>query len=166
MSKLSSLYILGGGILLACGYVGSKLRVLTKQIDSSVEDLSKKTAIDISQQLVDSAVKKAINDYAEKAAKDISDTLTSSLDKKINTTVKDTVASLKKEAVDTLSTRMNSALADISDSEVRKEIVEQAKNVLAKRFEKDLADISADYRAALRKNLDPNRNGGYTIKIL
>lgn len=165
MSK-SSLYILGGAVLLACGYVGGKLRVLTKQIDASVEDLSKKTSIEISQKLMDSAVKKAIEDRADTAAREVSEHLTSSMNAKISSTVQDAVARIKKDAIDSVSLRMNSALNDISDADLRREVIEQGKALVAKRFEKDLADISADYRNALRRNLGSAQLGGYTIKIL
>lgn len=163
--KLDILMIMCGASAIGCAYLGSKVRKLSKTIDSSVEDLSKKTSLEVSQSIVDAAVKKAVDDYASKTADDIADQLTESMSKKINSSVDSTVQKLKNQQADEIAMRLKNEVLKISESDIQEEVTRRVKDALVDRFKKDVDGISKDYRESLRKNLTKSEPESWTIKF-
>ena len=163
--KLDILTIMCGVATIGCAYLGNKVRKLSEMIDSSVEDLSKKTSLEVSQSIVDSAVKKAVNDYASKTANEIADKLTESMSKKINSSVESTVQRLKNQQAEEIAMRLKNEVLKISESDIQEEVARRVKDTLVDRFKKDVDSISKDYRESLWKNLTKSEPESWTIKF-
>ncbi len=151
MSKITGLYILAGAALAGCAYVGSKLRVLTKELDCSVSDLAKKTSLEVSQSIVDSAVQKAISDYTEKAVNDISSHVREESDRRIKDSVRTAVNKEKDRIRDEVAEKALSAGDFVDASAFREDVTERAKALVAQKFGKEVDKVHDEYREEVRK---------------
>lgn len=163
--KLDILTIVCGVTAIGCAYLENKVRKLSKMIDSSVEDLSKKTSLEVSQSIVDAAVKKAVNDYASKTADEIADKLTESMSKKINSSVNSAVQKLKNEQTEEIAMRLENEILKISEKDIQEEVICRVKDTLVDRFKNDVDSISKDYQESLRKNLSKVEPDSWVIKF-
>ena len=163
--KLDILTIMCGVTTIGCAYLGNKVRKLSKMIDSSVEDLSKKTSIEVKQSIVDAAVKKAVDNYAYKITNDVSYKLTESMSKKINSSVDSTVQNLKNQQAEEIAMRLKNEVLKISEEDIKEEVTRRVKDTLVDRFKKDVDSISKDYQESLRKNLSKVDPDSWVIKF-
>ena len=163
--KLDILTIMCGITTIGCAYLGNKVRKFSKMIDSSVEDLSKKTSLEVSQSIVDAVVKKAVDYYASKTANDVSDKLTESMSKKINSSVDSAVQKLKNEQAEEIAMRLKNEVLKISEKDIQEEVIRRVKDTLVDRFKNDVDSISKDYQESLRKNLSKVEPDSWVIKF-
>lgn len=151
MSKITGLYILAGAALAGCAYVGGKLRVLTKQLDCSVSDLAKKSSLEVSQSIVDSAVQKAIADYTEQTVNDISRHIREESDRGIRDSIRSEISKNRDKIRDQVAEKALSAGDFVDTADFREDVTERAKALVAQKFGKEVDKVHQEYREEVRK---------------
>lgn len=148
MTKNDVNMLLGVGII--AGWVGTivyaidahkKLNDVAGKLDTSVEDLARKSRIDIPDKVIQDAVMDAADRKYDKAMMDATKTAIqkarNDIDSKITAVVNQEFEAQKSEVAKELRHKINSL--DIST--IRKQVVEEAKDTAAEKFKSDLDDI-------------------------
>ena len=151
MSKFTGLYILAGAALAGCAYVGGKLRVLTKQLDCSISDLAKKSSLEVSEAIVDSAVEKAVSEYTERAVHDISRHIREESDRQIKDSIRTAINSERAKIRDQVAEKVLSAGDFVNTTSFREDVTERAKALVAQKFDMEIDKINEEYREEVRK---------------
>ena len=124
-----------------------KFRKDIKKMEKSMAD---NIDVNIPESMVDEAVKIAVDRatsiYAGRAVNEMVSKLKSDIEREANSAVKKQFNVVK----DSVKSTLESKIGDIDISEIRDEIVEEAKETVADKFKKDLDGILDDYKDNLR----------------
>lgn len=122
-----------------------------KKVEKAVEDIEKASSVDIS----DAMIKEAVNRTVEKAVKNEVDELAKEIVKEHSADLRKQVAnviSAAKEAVEKdVTEELKKQVSSMSAKELRKEVKLEAKEKMLRKLEKDMDEISYQYKRHLEK---------------
>ena len=156
MSKFYWYLIFGFGMMVA-GLIGvvyglgvhCKMKKLCEKLDTTIDDLSNDVPIDIPKEVIDQAVERAAERRAryavDNAAADIISKMKSDIHSEVSSAVSDERKKISEKVTDTIAERVSK----IDEDELRKDVVNKAKEQIAAKFDNKLDDILADFNSNL-----------------
>lgn len=145
--------MIGAGLgMLGIGYAmgqRKKLNDVSVKIDKSIDELSADIHVDLSDTVVERAVDRAVERESAFAVKRATDKLVKNIEDDINRQVKnvinDTYSDIRKSVVDETAKKVS----QIDIQVLKNEVVKQAKEQVAKKFDGSLNDILEDFNRNL-----------------
>lgn len=141
--------VIGIGILGGLLYVGITAADIAKKLKSSIKDLSQKTEIDISNDLVNRAVNEAVSREAQKAAKKVSDSILAKVDWQIRDAVTAEVRIEKSAIRNAIAKKLHEETSKMDVQSFKREVREAAKEQMIEKFRENLDDITDKYKTNL-----------------
>lgn len=150
-------------LILAAGSVGlvifgayivkgiNEFHQVKKRLDNALNDISDKTDIEISEEIIEEAVRErvhkevyiAVKKAADQAARDIESDMKKQIKQEIDEEYENLSASVKK--------KIHQEVDDINIERLKKEVVAEAKEAAANKFETELDDVLEKYNENLSK---------------
>ena len=146
--------VLGIGGLIFAAWQAKRTDDIAKKLDMSIEDLAKKTPVDISDEIVrkavqsatDREVKSAVNETVKGVKNDIHRTVESEVKKEVNSSL----ATIKAETSEEISKQV----ALIDEGALKDEVVRRAEDKLLKKFDTSLDGVLNEARDECRRRLN------------
>lgn len=146
--------VLGIGGLIFAAWQAKRTDDMAKKLDMSIEDLAKKTSVDISDEIVrkavqsatDREVKSAVNETVKSVKSDIHRTVESEVKKEVNSSL----ATIKAETSEEISKQV----ALIDEGALKDEVVRRAEDKLLKKFDTSLDGVLNEARDECRRRLN------------
>ncbi len=144
--------------LAAAGVVGyymakTYIRVhkVSQKLDKTFAELENLTEVEIKESIVDKAVEEKATEAAERAVKRSAAVISTDLENDLKKDIKKAVDAEYELIKGSVKTRIESEIKDLNIDSVKREVVQEAKNTAAKKFEKDLDDVLDKYNTNLEK---------------
>lgn len=155
LKLLINLSAVAAGVIASIVYSNNRARKTEERflraVDDAAEKLSGEIEVDIPEDMVNRALQIAIVRDSEKFVKQavaaIQKETTNNLETEIKTEVNKAYSDVKSQ----IREKLNAAVGKVDISEVRKEVVADAKYEAAKRLRSDMDDILNDYKKSVEK---------------
>lgn len=155
MNSKDVVCILGLAAAGVAGYYIAKtyIRVhkVSQKLDKTFAELEKLTEVEIKDSIVDKAVEEKATEAAERAVKRSAAVISTDLENDLKKDIKKAVDAEYDLIKGSVKTKIESEIKDLNIDSVKREVVQEAKNTAAKKFEKDLDDILDKYNTNLEK---------------
>lgn len=153
--------VLGGIGVAVLGYLVStfnKMEKVCNNLNTSLDDLSKKSATDISEAVVNAAAERAVNHEAHKVVEGAVRKIMETEKDEIRKAVKKQTSSIYDSMRNDIKEEVKDQIGDIDITDLRREVVEEAKEAAANKldgnletildkFNSDLDNVSKIYRS-------------------
>ena len=155
LKLLINLSAVAAGVIASIVYSNNRAKKTEERflraVDDAAEKLSGEIEVDIPEEMVNRALQIAIVRDSEKFVKQavtaIQKETTNNLETEIKTEVNKAYSDVKSQ----IREKLNAAVGKVDISEVRKEVVADAKYEAAKRLRSDMDDILNDYKKSVEK---------------
>ena len=141
--------IAGIGGLAYSWYQGQKISGTAKKLDLSLEDISKKTPVEIQRSIVDCAVEKAIDREVRLIVSDIARTVRNDVHNEIASEVRKEVDKQYKSLSEEVSDRISDQVANIDEYALKESVTKQAEKKILKKFDGALDGVLGDFNRKL-----------------
>lgn len=121
----------------------TKLNGFSKKIGMSIDDLTMKTHVDISDELVRKFTEKAVDKAAANAAKTVSEELRLDMYDILSTKVADAVSNQYNNVKDEVTKELRKKVSNISVSALKAQIIDEASKNIVEKLENQMDDIIA-----------------------
>ena len=118
-------------------------------LKKSVEELAKATPVEIEKEVVDAVVQEALEMKVDSQVDDILEETKKEIDKQIRSTVLTAVTAEMGRCHDQAAAAYSSRLAEISEADVRRQVVEKSSQLVEKHLEGKFDDILKQYQRRL-----------------
>lgn len=137
----------GFGVGLASAAVGTLANVNTTcaKLNVTFDDLSKATNVEISDAVVQEAVKKAAYDKANAVCAQAAQNVTVKIQRDMHEVISDYVEDAYKNVKGDVKNQLRQEIGKLNLKEIRKEVIKEAKEKAAEKFEEDLSTIADKY---------------------
>lgn len=155
LKLLINLSAVAAGVIASIVYSNNRARKTEERflraVDDAAEKLSGEIEVDIPEEMVNRALQIAIvrdsEKFVKQAVANIQKETTNNLETEIKTEVNKAYSDVKSQ----IREKLNTAVGKVDISEVRKEVVADAKYEAAKRLRSDMDDILNDYKKSVEK---------------
>lgn len=121
----------------------AKVNGFSKKIGMSIDDLTMKTHVDISDELVRKFTEKAVDKAAANAAKTVSEELRLDMYDILSTKVADAVSNQYDNVKDEVTKELRKKVSNISVSALKAQIIDEASKNIVEKLENQMDDIIA-----------------------
>ena len=121
----------------------AKVNGFSKKIGMSIDDLTMKTHVDISDELVRKFTEKAVDKAAMSAAKTVSEELRLDMYDILSTKVSDAVSNQYDNVKDEVTKELRKKVSNISVSALKAQIIDEASKNIVEKLENQMDDIIA-----------------------
>lgn len=139
-------------------YQTAKLSKTSAKLDMSIDEISRKTKVEVEQDIVNAAVEKAIqlkaNKVADKAVSEVSDRINTTMSNKITEAIKDRYNNLSEQVTDKIAEHVSNLSEETLSSRVIPRVeakLEKAGDEMLSRVE---SSVNQKARQALGKSID------------
>lgn len=139
--------------LVGVGYaigVHSKMKVMCDRLDTSIDNLVNNTEIDIPAKVIDQAVQKAVERESYSAVKWATEEVVADAKREIESRVGTAVKAQYDAISDGVADQIAKNVARIDESKLKKEVVQKAKEQIAKKFDDKLDDLLEEFNGNLQ----------------
>lgn len=148
--NLNDIILVLGAAGVAYGiYANHRMQKVSERLDKSVEQLSGSMEIDISDALINEAVDKAVDREVSSGVTSATNKAIKSIESDIHKEVKDAVRAHYDDLKADVSKEMRKQVANIDIQELRKEVVREAKERAAEKFNENLDGILEKFNGEL-----------------
>lgn len=130
-------------------YGAVKMGKAAKTLDASVDDLVNHTVVDIPDSVIETATRRAVDKAADRVATRAAESIKHEFDDDIRSAVKDAVRKQNETLNGKIKDEINKRVGYIDISDVKDEVIREAKKETADRLSKELDGIKADYNQHL-----------------
>ena len=127
------------------GYVNSKLNKISGMLDVAVDNLASGIEVNISDDLLNSAVQRAV----DREVGYISSRITRDLNTEIRSQVERSVDMSSADIKDSVSKEISRQVRNIDISDMEREVVNKAKDAVAEKFDRKLDGLLDDFNENL-----------------
>lgn len=142
--------VLGG--IAAIGYAvynTNKLSKTSEKLDMTLDDISKKTNIDVEQSIVDKAIERAVDRRVASATNEAVKRIREDIHSSISNTVKKEVEAQYKLVSDEVSEKISSQVAAIDEYAFKEKVMRKAEDKIIKKFDGSLDGLLGDFNRRL-----------------
>lgn len=142
--------VLGG--IAAIGYAiynTSKLSKTSEKLDLTLDEVSRKTNIDVEQSIVDKAIERAVDRRVAAATNDAVKRIREDIHSSIESTVKKEVEAQYKLVSDEVSEKISSQVAAIDEYAFKEKVMRKAEDKIIKKFDGSLDGLLGDFNRKL-----------------
>lgn len=160
-----------GGYFLVKSYI--RMNKVANKLDLALEELEEKTQVEIKESVVDAAVEKKAQEVAEKAVKKAVTIITADIESSAKKEIKKAVDVNYESIESQVKDKIKSEIKDLNIEKTRQEVIKEAKEAAAKKFETDLDTVLEKYNANLDKvtniyssiaqKMNPSSNTSFTF---
>lgn len=150
--------ILAAALIAAIGggtYVGVKLykqiRDLTKKLDASMSEINEMTDIEVKETIIDAVVERKVSEEVAHAVKKSAAVAVADIEDDIHDQIEAEVEKEYDDIKESVQTEIKNQISDININKLKNEVVKQAKEAAAKKFENDLDEVLEKYNNNLEK---------------
>ena len=145
LDKVFSLACLGVSVASICMSIKTiaKVNGFSKKIGMSIDDLTMKTHVDISDELVRKFTEKAVDKAAANAAKTVSEELRMDVQDILSAKVSDAVSNQYDNVKDEVTKELRKKVSNISVSALKAQIIDEASKNIVEKLENQMDDIIA-----------------------
>lgn len=144
----ASLLVSAVSIIFA-GKASSKLNRFSKKIGMTLEDLSNKTSVEITEEMVNRCTETAVQKAADKAANSVIATIRSDADAVISSKVQDAIQNQYDNVKDDVTRELRKQVSRINVSSLKAEIKDSVKREVTDRLHNEMNDILDSYNSQL-----------------
>lgn len=137
------------GYYMAKTYI--RINKVSQKLDKTFAELENLTEVEIKDAIVDKAVEEKATEAAERAVKRSAAVISTDLENDLKKDIKKAVDAEYDLIKGSVKTKIESEIKDLNIDSVKREVVQEAKNTAAKKFEKDLDDVLDKYNTNLEK---------------
>lgn len=127
-------------------YLNNKVHQVSKMLDMTINSISSGIDVDISNELIESAVDRAIERAADSASRDVVRNLNSEIRMQVERKIDVNSADIKESVSKEISKQVKNI--DIADME--REIVNKAKDAVSEKFDRKLDGLLDDFNENLQ----------------
>lgn len=151
MKKIEIIGLVIGGASIAYNiYLHGKINVAGKNLDASIENLADRTPVDISDQIIEQAVRRAVDREVSIAIRNASDAtiagIRKDIEREVRVAVTDSYTDIRKSVGDEISKQV----ANLNIDKLKNEVKDKAKDLVIEKFEGNLDTMLEDFN----KNLE------------
>ena len=141
-----------------------KISGFSKKLDMSLDDLSSRTHVEITDSLVDRFTEKAVEKAAKEAAKSVSDNVRSDMYDILSTKVAEEVSNQYDNIKDEVSKELRKKVNNISISALKAEIKDEATRKITEKLATEMDDILSAQTDKLENMAKAYKDMGEFIK--
>lgn len=131
-----------------------KLNKIANKMDMTLEEVEKKSKIDIEQELVDSVVTHTVQRKVDKATVDTISAVKADLHQTISSKVQKEVDNQYKTLSDEVAEQISKNVAAISESKLADQVLPRVERKLTEKGEIVISRVENDMRSKLSKSMD------------
>ncbi len=157
MNKIDMGDVISGVVLVGIiGFVGyilkgvHKMNRVADMVGRSLDDLVDNVNLEISESIVDEAVKQAAKKEAKIIVKKAADNAVKEIRDDISSEVRNALQSVYSNVKSDVAKELRNQIADLDIDDIKEEAVEEAKNKAAEKFDNALNDILANFNENLQ----------------
>lgn len=137
--------VIAGGILYCAGCIAD----IHKKTKVAVKELSKCTEVEISEGLIEHAVRDAVSREARRAAEKVAYDVSKNADRVVKMKVDEEINSVKRRIRDDVANQVADRVSSIDTLKFEKEIREAAKEKMIEKFSENLDDLIEKFKGNL-----------------
>lgn len=130
-------------------YVTRKMDKICNKIDKSVDDLAKKTDVDIPESLIESAVDKAVDREVGLAVELATSKAVRAVTNDINLQVRNAVEAQYSDIRKSVSEELSNKVANIDMTKLNREVTEKAEQKIIEKFDGNLDELLTKFNREL-----------------
>lgn len=162
---MGSFGIIGG--IIAIGYAfyqTQKMRNTADKLEMSLEDVSKKTPVDIQQAFVEKAIERAVDKRVASAANEAVNSVKSDIRTEIERTVRKEVDAAYKTLTEEVTNKISDQVANIDEYALKDKVVKEAEKKIIQKFDGCLDGVLGDFNRQLNNVNKIYESIGNTLK--
>lgn len=125
------------------------MRDTTKKLDLTIDDVSRRTNVEVSDSIVEKAIERAVNRQVNRAADEAIDKVRNDIHDEITKRVRKEVDTQYNRIAEETSERVSQQVAEIDEYSFRDRLQKKAEELMLKRFEHDLDGLRTEYSRKL-----------------
>jgi len=144
----SNRILLGMGVVCGIGYIGylqHKINKFSSMIELTVDNISAGVEVNINEDMLQLAIEKAVDREASYISNRVSRELGFEIRNRVKDSVKDSAETIKDE----VSIEIKRQVKNIDISDMEREVIRQAKDAVAEKFDKKLDGLLEDFNENL-----------------
>ena len=146
-----ALAILGGiGAMAFGGYMAVKCKKIADKVNMTIDEIDKATPVEVSDAIIDAAVKQAVDREIEANVKKVTDNAIKEIKDDISREAKTTVKQAYGDVKDNVAAELRRMVGEVNINAVRQEVIDEAKREAARKFDDDLRTVVEKYDDQLR----------------
>lgn len=149
MNRESGIFLgflaIGGGAAYI-SYLNNKVKKLESMIDVAVDDLASKTEVNISDNILETAIQRAV----DKEVKYVAAKVTRDLNSEIRSQVKDVIDRSSVDIKTSTTKEIVRQVRNLDISDIEREVINQAKDAVAEKFDRKLDGLLDDFNENLQ----------------
>lgn len=146
--------IFGLGGLIFAGWQIKKQEDLAKKVDLSLEELEKKTPVDIKEEMVNKAIRNAVDREVKIAVNDTVKTVKNDIHKEVETEVRKEVNASFQTIKDQTAAKISDQVALIDEGALKAEVTKKAEEKILKKFDGSLDNVLNEARDECKRRLN------------
>lgn len=136
-------------------YFGRKLykqvKELTEKVDISIKDIGDMTQVEVKESIIDSVVEKKVSEEVAHTVKKSAAVAVADIESDIHDQIKAEVEREYDDIKESVKDEIKSQVDGININKIRNEVIKEAKEAAAKKFENDLDEVLEKYNNNLEK---------------
>lgn len=144
--------LLGLVTVVSLGYafiVTQKVDRVAKRLDTTVDDISRNTTIEVPESVVNEAIHVAADRAARLAVREATHDIVEGMKKDIRSEVKESVKESSEDIRTRVSKEINRQVSNIDISELRRQVVNDSKEMAVEKLNGDMDDILKNFNDEL-----------------
>lgn len=146
--------IVGLAGLIFAGWQAKKTNDITKKLGAAMDEVEKKTPVDISNDIIDKAVQSAADREVRNAVYDTVKSVKNTINKEVETEVRKEVISSVNKISDATSEEISKQVAMIDEGALRTKVIEKAEEKILKKFDGSLDNVLNEAREECRQKMN------------
>lgn len=136
-------------------YFGRKLykqvKDLTDKVDISLKDIGNMTEVEVKESIIDAVVERKVSESVDHAVKKATAVAVADIETDIHDQVEKEVENQYDDIKESVKDEIKSQVDNININKLKNEVVKEAKEAAAKKFENDLDEVLEKYNNNLEK---------------
>ena len=128
-----------------------KIADISNSLDKTIKEVSEMTEVEIEDAMIEAAVERRVNVEVGKAVAAATTKIVSDLESDMRDDIKADVDKEKEFLQDSVKDKIEKEVKKINFDDLRRDVVKEAKEAAAKKFESDLDDVLEKYNENLEK---------------
>ena len=134
--------------------LGYKLKKLSEKYENAIDDIADGLDVNVDNEIINAAVEKAVNKETALQVNTACSKAVSAVRDDISMSVKRAVEVEKMSLKENTKKEIEKRIASIDITQAKKEVIEEAQQIVAERLEEDTKAIAGTYEASIKKMAD------------
>lgn len=141
--------IFGFGGLAFAAWQAKKMDDILKKVDSTIDDIDKKTPVEVQEAVVNKAIERAVDRKVRDTISDVADQVRKDIQKEVNTQVRKDVDANFQTIKEEVASKISDQVAAIDEYALQETVKKQAEQKILKKFDGSLDGVLGDFKHQL-----------------